>query len=249
MYILIDRQQMAITHKHSDRVVLAKLSWIECTNAGATMSLSSTRTLLDMFTPSELKLLYKNATGAELKGYANSLAQAVLDVAKRMPETDAVLAEVTAQANLIMDGDKSHYRYVRGAMKPEELPGLFTPAPITVPRIEAEELRAAQNYSGPANFPATGGALPATGGANPAANGTGAATAARAPSTPRAGGTRDVIFRVATEMWQAAGSPTQIPKILELRKTIMATLESAHDIKKTTSSTALGDWQKNILQS
>lgn len=246
MYILIDRQQMAITHKHSDRVVLAKLSWIECTNAGATISLSNARTLLDMFTASELKLLYKNATGAELKGYANSLAQAVLDVAKRMPETDAVLAEVTSQANMIMDGDKSCYRYVRGAMKPEELPGLFTPSPITVPRVEAEELRAAQNYSAPVNFPATGGAVPATGGANTAANGTGAATAPRAP---RAGGTREIIFSVATEMWQAIGSPRDIPKILELRKTIMATLESAHDIKKTTSSTALGDWQKNILQS
>jgi hypothetical protein len=108
MYILIDRGQMAITHKHADRAVLGKLSWIECTNAGAVMSLSSIRPLQD-FTTSELKLIYKNSTGVELRGYANSLAQAVLDMAKRMPETDAVWDEVVAQAACVQDGDKSSF--------------------------------------------------------------------------------------------------------------------------------------------
>lgn len=247
-YILIDRQQMAITHKHHDRAVLAHISWIECTNAAATMSLSGIRPLLE-FTPQELRLLYKNATGAELKGYANSLAQAVLDAAKRMPDTDAVLVEAEAQARCVQDGDKSHFRYVRGAMRPEELVGLFTPDPITVPRVEAEELRCASNYVDPANSVPAAAGFGGTGRAFTPAGGNTAPSAPSAPRAPRTGGAREVIFRVATEMWQAAGAPKEISKILELRKQIMVTLESVHDVKKTTSSTALGDWQKNLLQS
>lgn len=239
MYILIDRQQMAITHKHRDAAVLRALSWIECTNAGAIMSLSNTRPLLD-FTPQELRLIYQNATGAELKGYANALAQAVLDAAKRMPDTDAVLEEVVAQAACVMDGDKSSFKYVRGAKQPEQLPGLFEADPIKVDRVEAEELRAASGYSAPA-FGGTGhAALPP--GVPPLPS------APRAPSAPRTGGSRETIFRVADEMWVAAGSPTGLPTVLALRKQIMVELELNHSIKKTTSSTALGDWQKARVQ-
>lgn len=237
-YILIDRNQMAITHKHNDRVVLNGLAWIECTAAAAIMSLTNTRPLLD-FTPAELRLIYKNATGAELKGYANTLAQAVLDAAKRMPDTVAILAEVEAQRKLVEDGDKSSFKYVLGAMKPEEVVGLFEAPPITVPRVEAEELRAAQGYAGPA----FGGTGPDQGGAGTS----GAPREPRAPSAPRTGGAREVIFRVADEMWAAAGSPTALPTVLALRKTIMQELETNHSVKKTTSSTALGEWQKQRL--
>lgn len=237
-YILIDRQQMAITHKHNDRVVLSGLAWIECTNAAAIMSLTNIKPLLD-FTPSELRLIYKNATGAELRGYANTLAQAVLDAARRMPDTEAVLAEVEAQRKLVEDGDKSSFRYVLGAMKPEEVVGVFEAPPITVPRVEAEELRAAQGYTGPA-FGGTGPDRPA-GGTN------GAPREPRAPSAPRTGGTREVIFRVADQMWEAAGKPSSLQVVLALRKQIMGVLETEHDVKKTTSSTALGDWQKSRL--
>lgn len=236
MYILIDRNQMAITHKHADRRVLAGLSWIECTNAGLTMSLSNTRPLQD-FTTSELKLLYKNATGVELRGYANQMAQAVLDAAKRMPDTEAVLAEVEAQAACIEDGDKSCFKYVLGAMKPESILGLYEADAIQVPRVEAEEARAVNGYAG--------GAFGGTGPANPVANTSTAPREPRAPSAPRTGGARETIFRVADEMWTAAGSPTALPTVLALRRQIMQELETSHDVKKTTSSTALGDWQKS----
>jgi hypothetical protein len=238
MYILIDRNQMAITHKHADRRVLAHLSWIECTNAGLTMSLSNTRPLQD-FTTSELRLLYKNATGAELKGYANQLAQAVLDAAKRMPETVAILEEAAAQASLIEDGSKSCFKYVHGAMVPEGLLGLFEAPPIQVPRVEAEEARAASGY--------TGGAFGGTGPDHPPAYTNGAPREPRAPSAPRTGGARETIFRVADEMWVAAGSPTALPTVLGLRKQIMQELETNYEVKKTTSSTALGEWQKQRL--
>lgn len=234
-YVLIDRGQMAITHKHQDRRVLAYLSWIECTNAGLVMSLSNTRPLQD-FTTSELRLIYKNATGAELKGYANQLAQLVIDAAKRMPDTVAILEEVQAQAALIEDGDKSSFKYVHGAMKPEEIVGVFEADPIPVARIEAEEARVASAPAGPAFGGA--GPEPLPPGVPPLPG------EKRAPSGPRTGGTREVIFSVADEMWAAAGSPTALPSVLALRKQIMQALESNHNVKKTTSSTALGDWQK-----
>ena len=246
-YILIDRHVMAITHKHSDREVLAKLSWIECTNAGVTVPVGgSVRPLLD-FSHSELKLIYKNATGADLKGCGAGAAQALMDMAKRMPDTVASKDEVLAQAACVMDGDKSVYRYVYGSKKPEELATLFEAPAIKVQRCEAEELKAAQAYTPPAPQPYTPAAPAATASANPAAHTSAAPAAQKPPTAPRTGGTRDTIFKVADQMWEAAGSPSDLPHILSLRKQIMVELEANHDIKKTTSSTALGDWQKQRL--
>lgn len=66
---------------------------------------------------------------------------------------------------------------------------------------------------------------------------------AKTPSAPRSGN-RVIIFEVADRMWNEAGAPKEASVVLQLRKTIMAELESTHGIKKTTSSTALGEWQK-----
>lgn len=68
-------------------------------------------------------------------------------------------------------------------------------------------------------------------------------TPTKMPSAPR-GGNRVTIFEVADRMWNDAGSPKDTSVVLPLRKTIMAELEANHGIKKTTSSTALGEWQK-----
>jgi hypothetical protein len=236
MYILIDRGQMAITHKHSSREVLSGLSWIECTNAGGIYAVGSVRALSD-FTPAELALIYKNATGADFKGYANTLAHVVMSAAKRMPETLAKVEEVRSQMSLVGDGDKSCYKYVYGAMKPEHINGVFTPDPIMVERVEAEEVVAASAAPAYTHTASAGRAVTP-------ANSTGAAREPRAPSAPRTGGARDTIFKVADEMWLAAGNPKAIPAVLALRKQIMIELELNHGVKKTTSSTALGDWQK-----
>jgi hypothetical protein len=66
---------------------------------------------------------------------------------------------------------------------------------------------------------------------------------AKIPSAPRSGN-RVTIFEVADRMWNEAGSPKDTSAVLQLRKTIMAELEANNGIKKTTSSTALGEWQK-----
>ena len=79
-----------------------------------------------------------------------------------------------------------------------------------------------------------------TGRDHPAAN---TVAPAKTPSAPRSGN-RVTIFEVADRMWNEAGAPKDVSIVLPLRKTIMAELEANHGIKKTTSSTALGEWQK-----
>lgn len=86
----------------------------------------------------------------------------------------------------------------------------------------------------------TGPTQACTGDDRPVAN---TVAPAKIPSAPRSGN-RVTIFEVADRMWSEAGAPKEASVMLQLRKTIMAELESTHGIKKTTSSTALGEWQK-----
>lgn len=246
MYVLIDRQKMAITHKHRDREVLAKLSWIECTNAGIQCDLNLRKFL--EFTPAELKLLYKNATGNELSGYGNALAHAVLAMAKRLPESDVIPEEVFAQALCVSDGDKSCYSYAKGSKTPTTHRGLFIPEAITCERCEAEEqiaTTAMPGYTPPAH-PVAG----RVGGANPVASTSTQANVNAAPSAPRAprvGGAKEIIFKVADEIWAAAGSPRDLAIVLPLRKQMMDILEASHNVKRATASSTLGEWQKQRL--
>lgn len=66
---------------------------------------------------------------------------------------------------------------------------------------------------------------------------------AKVTSAPRSNN-RVLIFEFADRMWNDKGAPKDSATVLALRKTIMAELELQHGIKKTTSSTALGEWQK-----
>jgi hypothetical protein len=73
--------------------------------------------------------------------------------------------------------------------------------------------------------------------------------APRAPRLPtaRRGSVGPIIHRVATEMWEAAGSPRDVPTLLQLRQTIMKVLNDEHKVKLATSSNELGRWQKQLL--
>lgn len=73
------------------------------------------------------------------------------------------------------------------------------------------------------------------------------------PKTPKAGtgssqgSKKAIIWAVAQGLWEDAGKPTDVKEILPIRKQAMAILETEHGIAKTTSSTSLGGWQKDIL--
>ncbi len=244
MFVLIDMKQLAITHKHRDREVLAGLSWIECLNAAKVLPLGRPSLFAENLTPLEMQKIYLAATGAELKAYGNMMATVLHEAALRMPESVANKAEVEAQVLCVLPADRNSYRYVAGAKVPENIDGLFAAEPLTVERNVSAEQNAAKliaQYAAPAVPPLPAGAVPA---ASTGLNTPAAPAAPRAPSAPRQGGSRETIFKVADEMWAQAGSPRDPQLVLKLRKEIMTVLESQHGVKKTTSSTALGDWQK-----
>lgn len=239
MYVLVDRGQMAITHKHKNREVLNCLSWIECTNDAITIPLGNPKHFADLFMPNELRRIYQASTGKELAGYGYALAVAVHSMAMRLEANVVNDAEVFAQRHSVMDGDKSSYSYQPGSMAPMQHNGKYTPPALTTEADPNELARAAS----------TATALPpvppgATGPDRTPVQGNGAT---HIPAAPKPGGTREIIFRVADTMWEQLGKTADVKKVLEMRKQCMTVLEADHGIKKTTSSTALGDWQKARL--
>lgn len=243
-YVLIDKQQMAITHKYDDREVLSKLAWIECTNDAITLPLGNPRLWFDAFTANDLRKIYQHATGFALPAYGTSLAQACHDMAIRMPYSVVNPVEVRAQYQKVPDGSKDSFEYQPGLLEPKKHMGTFERDPIKVERSEAEEKRAAGPQPSFNSTPST----PLAGATAGASVFNVATPTPRAPGAPRSGGVRDIVFKIADEFWEKAGKPADLKIILELRKTMMNVLESEHGVKKTTSSTTLGAWQKERLQ-
>lgn len=67
------------------------------------------------------------------------------------------------------------------------------------------------------------------------------------PATAQKPSVKHTIHTVANNMWEEAGKPRNVKTLLKLRKMIMDKLENEFDIKRTSASTELGQWQKGIL--
>lgn len=67
------------------------------------------------------------------------------------------------------------------------------------------------------------------------------------PATARKPSVKHTIHTVANNMWDVAGKPRDPKLLLKLRKMIMDKLENEFNIKRTSASTELGQWQKGIL--
>lgn len=80
----------------------------------------------------------------------------------------------------------------------------------------------------------------------PVGNATPAANTSTPAKEPGMGSTKGLIWETADRMWNAAGLPTDPKEVLALRKQIMTQLEGL-GVKRTTSSTSLGEWQKTRL--
>ena len=221
-YILIDRQSMSITHKHPDRAVLGALSWIECTNAGAIVSLSSIRPL-SKFTDLELLTIYKNGTGEVLKSYGIFLAQAVFDMARRLPDTKCLLNEAIQQAACISDGDHSKYSYLPGSLTPLLHESVFDAPSLIAPK-NVEEVQRANSRAPVVNLPITTPVRVL----NPGAIATMALQPSERP-TPhrevRSGTMREIAVAVTCEMWELWDFPSDDETLAELHGAIMAELQ------------------------
>lgn len=245
MYVLIDRKQMAITHKHERRDVLGNLAWIECVNDAITLPLGNAQHFNAEFDATQLRSIYRNATGEEIVGVGYALAKAVHDMAMRLPNTKAELLETAAQRGKVMDGDKHCYTYVYGAYEPEQQEKGWTPDPLRTQASPVEIAAAKQYQQAPA--PAQSDHGPSNVFSHEHKPMTTPRTAG-APSTGhRQSGVREVVYKVADKLWEEAGKPSDLKVVLDLRKKIMTVLEAEHQVKRTTSSTTLGAWQKERI--
>ncbi len=237
MHILIDLERMVAVYKHPNPGVLDALATIELSHRATLLTHMEDVSTVERFTDFELQKLYTNLTGDKLPGYLRPQnLSMVFDALKRLPVAQVVPMEVFAQAATIKSDDDECYRYVKGSTRPALLQELWDPPPITTtpsnPSVQAPPRSAAA--AAPAPDPVRAPATPR----------------AAAPRAPRGegGAKTSIIWQVTDELWQTAGSPTDIKTVLGIRKQAMDKLEKEHGVKRTTSSSSLAGWQKDRLK-
>lgn len=263
MNAVIDLTNMTFVYAHDNIRLLSSLANIELLEVGTLVCDATYQGTYARFTDMELKLLYKNTFGSESFFGRGATIQVLMDNARDLPQADADPYEALVQSNSIAEDDETSYRYQRGSMKPLEVDEAYAPPPLRLrPPVFGDKLfkpaepvapkpptQAPRAPAGPASTAASTkvaagldafGKLRGPGGACPPEV-TAKLLAPRAP-----GGARPRIFEVADTMWAAAGSPRDMATVLNLRKQMMNALEN-EGIKRTTSSTALGEWQKTRL--
>ena len=239
MNAIIDMTGMHFVYAHDNIRLLSSLAHIELLDVSTYVCDATYHGTYARFTDMELKLLYKNTFGTESFFGRGACIQVLMDNAREFPQVEADPYEALVQSNSIADDDDTPYRYQRGSMKPLSLDEAYEPPPIRLrpPVLGDKPFNPAEPVAPkpPAQAPQAPAGPDRT---------TASTKVAAAPRDPRApGGARPRIFEVADAMWAAAGSPRDLPTVLNLRKQMMNALES-EGIKRTTSSTALGEWQK-----
>ena len=239
MYISIDLDKMQFSAKHEDYRVICDLDFIHHRHCDL-FPITWTGGLKHR-TETELQLLYKHTTGEDHSPYhGDELRKVLFDLMEKLPVTDVAAFEAERQAAYIEKLDKKGlpgYVYVKGATTPAKPGDLFSP-PFLKATITPEEAAAAvaRKRTAPAQQPST---------SNDATSVVSAPSRpARTPGAPRAGGTREVIWKVADDIWQRDGSPSEKNAVLAIRKRVMDVLEKDHGIKRTSASSELGNWQK-----
>lgn len=242
MNAVIDLTNMTFVYAHENTRLLSCLAHIELLDVGTYVCDATYQGTYARFTDMELKLLYKNTFGSESFFSRGGTIQVLMDNVRDLPQVQADPYEALIQCNSIAEDDETPYRYQAGSMKPLELEEAYEPPPLRLrpPVLGDKPFKPAET---PAPKPPTQAAQAPLGHAAPPAS-TKVAAAPREPREP--GGARPRIFAVADAVWAEAGKPTNIPAVLMLRKQIMNLLEE-EGIKRTTSSTALGEWQKTRI--
>lgn len=139
MYFLVDKNQLAIVHKHENPTALRLLGWIECANYFSVVSCKDVRGLTAEFTFTAMARIYENATGAKMNPYSGFLPSAILKAALRMKETDLSMPDLERQAAMVRDGSALSYSYRKGAEQPNQHKNGYVCPPIKVARVEADE--------------------------------------------------------------------------------------------------------------
>jgi hypothetical protein len=225
MYVLVNCDKMVFAYKHANNSALGNLAHIEIAHSAVAIFPVDHLGSYARFTDLELKFLHRNTAGVDHIGFSRDhLLQAVMQLGMALPESVFNAFEVEVQARKISMADQGFYRYVKGSSSPARLQELFEPEPLALQ---------------PGTPLPVAPVLPASVQA--------AVTVQAKPIGAPSGGNRAVIWSVADKLWEDAGKPVDVKTVLALRKQMMSTLESDHNIKRTTSSTALGGWQKSRI--
>lgn len=237
MYILIENDRMVLLHKHTDFRIVADLAWIECRDCSCAIFKVDDAHGLKEYTDLELRTLYQNITGQDIKLQRRQLQQVLVDLIARIPETKVRELEVQQQVERIPEDDTGKWLYVYGAKRPAQKPDLFEHACCRAKPSE-EEINSAKAGKLPALKVPKRAAAPRTRDDRPEAGVT------LRPPAPKRGTAKPIIWATADRMWEEAGKPTDKAQVLALRKEIMNVLEKEEAIRRTSSSSELGNWHK-----
>jgi len=245
MFIAVDQEEMKFIYKHPELSVVMNLMWIEYPRGSTSVDLYAfdlhDSSGLQGFTDMELAILYRNTTGFDHSGLnRNALLQVLFNLAEAIPVKDINPYELEYQADFIKGDDYHNYQFVGGSIRPAKINDLFEVTPLHASSNPGQETKA-QNGETPAVLRRTG--RDRAGVNRVATSQKPASVLSPSLAPPRRGSAKVIIWEVADAMWAEAGSPTDKETILQLRRNIMLTLEGK-GIKKTTSSSQLGNWHK-----
>jgi len=229
MYVLINRDEMTIPHKHQSFRVLADLAWIEIKNNNYHIVPVESEASFVEFTPMELEMLYRNITNSEPPKVSKmQLVRVIFSLVDKIKETQATEFEAETQAAKVTEDSDANWFYVFGSFAPGKKNGLFSP-PCKAVKISDIEIETLLNRKEPANS-----ATEKTANSNTRVSN-------RSGNTPSKG--RELIWKIADKQWEEHGKPIDKQKILAIRKLIMDELEM-QGVKRTSASSELGKWQK-----
>lgn len=239
MFVSIDMDNLQFAHKHPNRDVVSALAWLEMPDKSTRVENTDREYFLANMTGLDLRILYRNTTGLDITGTDHIVVREMLAtlVEGNLKPVFADLTELEAQVALVSTDlyDGIPWKYALGSKRPakqEELFGLrcepLAPNETVNAAARAPQRRkpALPTYAAPSAAPPP---QPPT------------AQKARMPSV------RPVVWAVADRLWEEAGKPMDVKVVLELRKRMMAVLESENGIKKTSSSNELGNWMKTRI--
>lgn len=236
MFVSINMDTLRILHKHHDQFVLNGLSFLEAPHHSIRNENVDSENFLLGLSSLDVRILYKNTTGEDVTGTDDQVLREMLAmlVVNHMPPTLALQDEVQAQITAVEDDlyNGIAWKYALGAKVPAKA--------IELVPLHCKPLDHIDTHKAAQRAPQARAVRGATVAPPPAES----APTAPAPPKARASSVRPTIWAVADEMWQAAGSPTDTPVVLALRKKMMAELEEKHAVKKTSSSNELGNWMK-----
>jgi len=242
MWILIDRDRMCITHKHTLQSAIQNVAHIEMAHQAVFICDEMDASSFDGLTDLELKLLHRNMCGEEFKGFGrDQLVSMTRAICHSLYESKIQGFEAALQANSIAMDDTRSYKYVAGSGTPAPQEELYTPAPLTTaPGVTLTLPPTPHKQTPPAHATQAAG-VPASAPRTPRNHTSGESV----PGRPKAGSKTGLVWEIADELYEDYYAVHQCaPDWKELRRSIIAKCD-AEGINGSTASVQAGAWKQS----